>query len=422
MNKYETESQLLFISSEANFESLGSQAHFKVDLNDQPFNNNDGSLLKMSVKEFNIAKNWYDINETNNKIRMFLDGFTSGGKTLNNIDTIVEIPVGNYVTHESVVLAFGNAVKAILIDTNNSDLVDNDLTVTSLFKTYTKYSNTTSDVDEPTSATKMNDLRFRFKIECTVASFEWDATPQFQCLNIGDGKPYSLYGGTTALSRDELLNDSYILLGGDRIETFYGSTSSPIYSQSNVPVSFSSKVISTTTDTFQVCSYYPMNTSLNTMPNLYITSRQSRSQASSSLEQISNEHAHNFINSSIIAKARREIDRDGGIYYRITQPSYFFANITASVLNFVEFDLRDNRGRLIPYPDEKIAPSGIADSDYDATNSKGQIKNGNSIVDMVLLVEKFIGQAPQKLQGFPPPESNPNPNLRSNLTIPRKIC
>ena len=50
------------------------------------------------------------------------------------------------------------------------------------------------------------------------------------------------------------------------------------------------------------------------------------------------------------------------------------------------------------------------------------LKNGNSVVDMVLLVEKYVGNSPQKLQGFAPPESNPNPNLRSNLTIPRKMC
>ncbi len=418
MNKYENESQLLFISSEANFESLGNQAHFKVDLNDQPFSNNDGSLLKMSVKEFNIAKNWYNINDTNNKVRMFLKSFSSAGKTINDIDKIVEIPVGDYLTHESLCLSFMNAVTAVLIANSNLVISDFALSTTSL-QTFSKSSHISTYQDEPQLRNRYNDYRLQFNISVGVSSFVWTKAPQFQCLNIGDGKSYKLDSASNNLTRDELLNDSYILLGGERIEEFYGGDT-PIYDQTNVPVSFSSKIETTDTHKIQVCSYYPMNTSLNTMPNLYITSRQSHSQASSSLEQISNEHAHSFIQSSIIAKARREIDRDGGVFYRITQPSYFFANVTASVLNFVEFDLRDSRGRLIPYPNPALPPVTV--DEYDAGNPKGQIKNGNSVVDMVLLVEKFIGQAPQKLQGFAPPESNPNPNLRSNLTIPRKMC
>ena len=312
-----------------------------------------------------------------------------------------------------------SAVTAIIIA--NSDLVLSDFTNTTSLQTFSRSSHVSTYQDEPALKNRYNDYRLQFNLSVTVSSFVWSKAPQFQCLNIGDGKSYKLNGASDNLTRDELLNDSYILLGGERIEQFYGGDT-PIYDQTDVPVSFSSKIESTDTHKIQICSYYPMNTSLNTMPNLYITSRQSHSQASSSLEQISNEHAHSFIQSSIIAKARREIDRDGGVFYRITQPSYFFANVTASVLNFVEFDLRDSRGRLIPYPNPALAPVTVDDSKYDAGNPKGQIKNGNSVVDMVLLVEKYVGNSPQKLQGFAPPESIPNPNLRSNLTIPRKMC
>ena len=50
------------------------------------------------------------------------------------------------------------------------------------------------------------------------------------------------------------------------------------------------------------------------------------------------------------------------------------------------------------------------------------MRDGNTAVDMTLLMEKFVGNAPQKLQGYPAPNPQPNPNMRSNLTIPRKMC
>ena len=80
MTKYENDSQLLFVTSEANFSNngIGNQNHFKVNLADSPLKNNDSSLIKLSVKELKLRKSWYNINETNNRVRMSLEGYDTG--------------------------------------------------------------------------------------------------------------------------------------------------------------------------------------------------------------------------------------------------------------------------------------------------------------------------------------------------------
>ena len=79
MNRYEKETQHLFVSSERLFGSGGTQNHFKIELNDAPFHNDDSSILRLSLQQFNMCKNFANVNYTNNKIRMFMKGFTNTG-------------------------------------------------------------------------------------------------------------------------------------------------------------------------------------------------------------------------------------------------------------------------------------------------------------------------------------------------------
>ena len=109
-----------------------------------------------------------------------------------------------------------------------------------------------------------------------------------------------------------------------------------------------------------ITSWYPMNSALHTNEYIYISSHQVHSQASSSLENVSNEHAHTFITSNILGKALRHINPGHSVSFRIVEPSPYFSNITSSFVNEIEIELRDHRGRPLSYPDVSTRPIGRA--------------------------------------------------------------
>ena len=204
-----------------------------------------------------------------------------------------------------------------------------------------------------------------------------------------------------------------------------GTTANPIWSLSAYDESLSVKIKTADALAIVIAGWFPMSETLNTLDDVYITSRQSHSQASSSLESISNQHAHNFIASNIIAKASREVEdsiNDVGVFFKITQPSYFFSILTQPFINEIEFELRDHRGRPLPYNDTSTLPIGVASGDLQSYTGPSQVTNGNSIVSLVILAEKFIGTAPNSLQGFPDPVGINNPKFGSNITFPNKLC
>ena len=54
---YENQSQLLFVSSEASYGTIGNQNHFRVNLNSMPFKHEDNTILRMPLKQFSPPKN-----------------------------------------------------------------------------------------------------------------------------------------------------------------------------------------------------------------------------------------------------------------------------------------------------------------------------------------------------------------------------
>jgi len=58
------------------------------------------------------------------------------------------------------------------------------------------------------------------------------------------------------------------------------------------------------------------------------------------------------------------------------------------------FELRGSRGRPLPYE----PPSRDTKATLEAHSGDDQVRDGNTAVGMTLLLEKFVGTAPQKLQ------------------------
>ena len=143
---------------------------------------------------------------------------------------------------------------------------------------------------------------------------------------------------------------------------------------------------------------------LHTCEYIYITSPQCHSQASSNLVEMSSSHAHKFIAANFIGKAMRVTNpSDGSVFNKTVGQSPFFTNITAAFVNTLIFELRGSRGRPLPYE----PPSRDTKATLEAHSGDDQVRDGNTAVGMTLLLEKFVGTAPQKLQVTRIPSTQP---------------
>ena len=433
-SKYENSSQQLYINTENGFGSIGDQVdRWKVDLNTSPFENNDNTILRASVTQFNMTKNFYNINETNDALRVTWEHYVSPGSiTVNDLDTVVHITNGDYTTHDQLVMAMFNAVAPAL----NTAIAGSSVTFltdnpeASMPVTHRNYPLQSRDdsAGRLYSLEPPDSLWFQGSFTAIAASnnnplttFRFNNLPVIQCLSIATNEAlfirnnYEDTPDVTALEPIDSYNDSYILFGGRRIETYEDVAVAYPTTQS-----FSVKA---TEHVLYLQNWFPMNNKLNTCPYLYLRSRNSRTQASSNLEEKATPHNHTMVNSSILAKIPRFIDRDGSVSYTLENSPYF-TNITQHNLNSIEFELTDAKGRSIP---EALTSQSIASLNAEALpDGLKQNKDSNLFVDMVILVEKFAFQGQNNLTGYPsapPPidttrfSNNPNMTINPNLCI-----
>ena len=205
-SKYENQSQQLYINSEGGFGSIGDQINrFKVDLNTSPFSNADDTILRCSLTQFNMTKNFYDVNENNNAVRICWKGYTdtgNTGKVVSNVDTIIRIPPGDYPNHSALISAFASVVKEIL------DAAVADLTFTlttelpTTFRNFPFATTGAQAADKPTTEYK-SDLRFMMTFTCSDTAFRFTHNPHFQCLSVATANALEL--GVTNADRSATL-------------------------------------------------------------------------------------------------------------------------------------------------------------------------------------------------------------------------
>ena len=421
-SKYENQSQQLYINSEGGFGSIGDQINkFKVDLNTSPFSNADDTILRCSLTQFNMTKNFYDVNENNNAVRICWKGYTdtgNTGKVVSNVDTIIRIPPGDYPTHSALISAFADKVKEVL----DAAVADLTFTITnSIPKTYRNFPfDSTNYIDQPDATSEFENLRFMMTFTCSNTAFRFTHNPHFQCLSVATANALEL-GVTNAdrsatLEPSEFYSDSFALLGGVRVEEYKAFNAT-------LQQSFS---VQKANHILRVANWFPMNNETNTMPYIYLRSRNSRTQASSNLEEGNNPHNHHMINSSLFAKIPRKVKRDGSVYYELENSPYF-TNITQRQLNTLEFELTDHKGRELPQSSVgKDYTGNLTSTEVEALPSGVSIsKNGNLFCDMVLLVEKFAFNNPSALVGFgsaPPPVNTNQFSENPTMTINNRIC
>jgi hypothetical protein len=439
MNKYEAESQQIFISSENNsLSSTKDQINaFSFDMNSHPFQQQDDSFLRMTLNQFNMPKNFYNINETNNTFRLGLEGFTSGGLTIDNIDETFSIPAGDYLNKQQLSRAFTKALQTIITAkiSSGTPTFEDPIATTLGAETFNEWGYDQTNLNkEPADEAKINTNKFCCRLKITNSNFEWDKLPIIQCLNITpDGTDHQV-AGSRSLAKNEYFNDSYILFGGVKVSKFQAT---PLYTAPQAQ-SFSVLKIANATNTIEISSWYAMNTALHTTSFIYLRSFQVQNQATNNLDDFQHTRDHSITPSHILAKIERHYYPDGSVYFRLDRDTRYFSNLTRQLLNKLEFTITDHRGRILPHINEtqtfipanyKATTAEYGNSltvfqninEKNPTTTNASSINGNLMCDFVLTIERIPRNfAPNILQSSPP--MGQHSGISSIIATPKNLC
>jgi hypothetical protein len=299
-------SQMLFINTEAGFGTAGGNQFdkFKININDSPFTLTDAQQLKLTLRQFQAERNWYDINETNNSFRIYVPD-DSTDTIFEGFDEIYSIPKGNYSSRESLATAFGTMITLAYSDHKNVASVSLEI-------------NCTMTHTEP--------LQLNLTI---IGDGNWtNQMPIIQSLQIPEtiNTPYTI---------NEQFNDSYLLMGFSRLETY-----------ETIPVTNSTKTAMASTKELQIFGFFPMNNSPNTLPYLYLSCEVARNQCTTNMKTIEKEHEHSTRFSTILAKIPR-VESNNQVQYILDGLNLYSCLVDTRMLNHIVFSITDHRGRML---------------------------------------------------------------------------
>ena len=209
-----TNSYNLFIDSSRAHDSNSKGDDFLVNLQDAGVHAGEGEIIRMTLDNFSMAKNFSDVNANNNVFRFL--------STNPAIDVTAQIKAQNYNSYFDLATEFGNAIKNVLIQNIAAvagGVVENVLPL----------------------ATGSNDKILSFNVRTRDANNN----------NVAHG----LTAGNTIIQFNADVSDSYLLLGGDK--TFNGDNTT-----NSVTITIPDA------NTIRVVCKYPAQRS--TMPFVYI--------------------------------------------------------------------------------------------------------------------------------------------------------
>ena len=290
-NEFAAESQEIFIDSQSSFglSARGNQFDdFKINFNTQPFESGSDSILRLSLTQFNASKQWYDVNENNNAIRMF----NAASTNLDAGDGIITIPPGDFMNN--------NCLADALVDSIRDQLQTRFKTGN---PTAAVVSTQTISVADPTNAntgklipfvrTYRNDNKLIMTFTAPgTQGFDTDIV--FQTLQVPIDQTVTLTGGAVLTSTQQF-NDSYWLLGGKRVEAYEAV---PTTQSFQVTIS----TVTSTNDTLTVKSFFPTAAQVHTLPHLYLRCDVADNQVSSNMIASTEQHNHQATHSTILGK------------------------------------------------------------------------------------------------------------------------
>jgi hypothetical protein len=300
-------SYLFYIDSDNSL--TGSGDDFQIQVANMGIRANDGEEIRLHLDSFNMYKNFYNVNENNNRVHLDL----SDGS--NTSLTFVDIPAKNYKTVGDIASAFAT----VLGDEVLSVCSTGPFGSSAASFTKTSLPATSATIDD--TSDRIIDITLTFNAVHTLT------TGAVQCY--------------------ESIGDSGTLLGARRIPN---PTVPAIGAGSSFVVTYP------TTTTMRILAYYPAQRSteeyvyLRTdLPNFNIESEQL---SSSVIKSRGDQHA---MPSDIIA--RIPIDHEF-VHYESQTGREFFLNIPNKQVNAMKFYLRDSHDRPLPRVDSQQGTVG----------------------------------------------------------------
>ena len=454
MADYEETTQEIFINTEQNFGGSGGDQvnRFRLNFLQEPFESGDEAILRINMTQFNMEKNFYDVNETNNTIRISSNAITSGAPGALNAnagDEFVSLPTGDYNNSPDLLMAclgqtianyinskitgpagatcgfqLGAGAGAVGGSTEGVDSVtafnvnsDNLFTGGAIVPTDQVGGNYNSILNKVVK--RKQAIIFEITSGGAITGDFRDFGLVIQCLNIppGQGTVAVAAGNATA---NQQFNDSYALLGGVRIETIQPTPLAVLGPAALRSFSFQRDNTAGGNNLRAILMpAYPVAQGCNTLPYVYLRCEEAENQSSRSIEDATHSHDHEIIPSRILAKIPRIVNNRQSISYRLENMGGlpFFTNITANYVNHLIFSITDHRGRVIQavsptdYPQsiqqrlEENPGTETAMIDAGFINNAGtQNTLGNLYCDFAFKISKHNRKIQKNiLQTIPPP-------------------
>jgi len=466
MVDYEESTQECFVNTEQNFGTSGGDQvnRFRLNFNQEPFESGDEAILRINMTQFNMEKTFYDINATNNTLRISSSAIVAAGTNLQATagDQFISLPVGDYINQDILSDVLATKIKDYL----NEVITVGSVTVEmSAGPTATGTSTGLLDVNlqfgvdqsvnrapmdgrvVPSSIIGGNFTSVYNKIQrskyCkyfTLLDGAGNPATNFeafnlviQCLNIPPGQQRITLGGVDATDNQQF-NDSYALLGGVRIEEFQANPSA--LADADRLQSFSIQKDTTGTNNhFVITTAYPMAEGANTLPYVYLRCEEAQNQSSRSIEDAARSHDHEIIPSRILAKIPRTINARQSISYTLENVAGipFFTNITANYVNHLIFSITDHRGRVIqpvsvndlPSSAVQRIASGVAIADVINPNflAKAGTQNtvGNLYCDFAFKISKHRRKVQSNVLQSAQPQIITNNRMEFSGVIPNSV-
>ena len=414
-NRYEADTRFLFVNTKNHNGQSDQVNDIKLNLGTRPIHNDDDSVVKLTLKQFNLPCNWWNVNSTNNTFRVVWKAFThnASSTSINAVDTLLKIPVGTYLNHTQLQNAFCTELKSILdAAVQGGSVTFSVARIADKTTEHQKSSQGNTGIVYPQDATDLNNRILGIKVTCSDNTFQFNNEPHISSLFCNPSDGFKQLDGGKVLDADEQYNDSATLFGGNRTSNFLAiSDSNGDHRRENC---FSIMENDTDDHTLDILGFYPMNTALNTLPYVYLRFNGTHNQSTANIDEGNNNHKDELISSHVFAKIPRVEKPDGSVFFNLDKDDVEYSTIlTSQTIQNLEFSLCDHLGRQLPQNNVDFQ-SYLGSTLY--RNNVGSFnKTGNLFCDFTLKVERIhIPFQPNTLQGFSQPLRE-NPAFINNL-------
>ena len=342
---------------------------FKINLSQAPIQAEDDAILKLTLNSFQYSKNHYDINPTNNAVRVVFKDLDH----YDDFDVIVKLTPCD-VTNINMLADLFRQVLAVQIRSAQSagiiSLVQN--VTNKPDKTGYKFvgSSTNAEVMSK-SFQQINSNKFEIVFQAPGGQ-DFGGTGSIiaiQCLQIPPNDPaLQLQVEAGNITNTQAFNNSYLLLGGKRVETF-----EPISATMTQSFTIALSNTAIANDTMTISGTFPMNQTCNTLPYLYLRLEGGRNQSTSNMVALEEQHTHEVTYSQILGKIPRVMNQVQEVEYKLENSSTYFTLLNTKILNSLTWSVVDQHGRAIP----------PTDSEAD------QKLSGNMIINFSITIEKL---------------------------------